>query len=91
MSKSAPNLDAQSPGALRVFAERIQRDPLTAGQAIFPEMPRGYDRATCKLGAYASNKAVAMECRLRGDILAAQTYETICERLYSELPDFARW
>ena len=40
---------------------------------------------------YCSNKATAMECRERGWIATAIQYEDICERLYNELPGWARW
>lgn len=44
-----------------------------------------------EIAAYADNKAVAMECRLRGDIPAALVYEKICDDIYARLPEFARW
>ena len=40
---------------------------------------------------YAANKATAMGLRLAGKIADAMTYEGICERLYNQLPEFARW
>lgn len=40
---------------------------------------------------YADNRATAMECRSRGDIPAAQIYETICQNIYNSLPHWARW
>ena len=62
-----------------------------AARAIFPDRPSGYVSATGTLRGYAANKATAMTCRARGDIHAAQTYETICEMLYAELPEWAKW
>lgn len=44
-----------------------------------------------KLANYACNKATAIACRLKGDIAAATNYESICERIYQELPEDLRW
>jgi hypothetical protein len=32
-----------------------------------------------------------MKLRAEGKISTAMTYEQICDRLYEELPEFARW
>jgi len=58
---------------------------------LFPQGGKGTKRATADLANYASNLHTARECRRRGDIVAAQMYEGVCERIYSRLPDFARW
>lgn len=62
-----------------------------AARAIFPDRPRGYVSATGSLRGYASNKATAMSCRSRGDIRAAQVYEAICEAIFEDLPQWAKW
>lgn len=58
---------------------------------LFPSRPAHYVRTTYDLGHYAANKATAMGCRLRGDVRAAEVYESICEAIYKRLPDYARW
>jgi len=58
---------------------------------MFPDRPRGYVAATRSLAHYAYNKSTAMRCRLKGDINAALNYEAICERIYDNLPDYAKW
>jgi hypothetical protein len=68
----------------------INRGPVRVARTWFPERPKGYVTATYNLGHYAANKAAAMSCRQRGDINAASVYETICDGIYSRLPDFAR-
>lgn len=65
--------------------------PIALARVLFPSKPSGYVTATSGLGNYAANKATAMECRFRGDIQAAFVYETICESIYSGLPEYARW
>lgn len=62
-----------------------------AYRVLFPAGGTGTKRATADLACYASNKATAMSCRLRGDIQAAQMYEGICDRIYRKLPGFAAW
>jgi hypothetical protein len=48
-------------------------------------------RATADLANYAINLATAMQCRLRGEIETALTYEAIVDSIWAKLPDFARW
>jgi len=84
-----PNLDCQEPEDLMAFWSRHQ-----AGRRyrlIFPDGGRGRKRATADLANYASNKATAVACRLRGEINTAGVYEAICERIYNGLPQWARW
>jgi len=83
-----PNLDAMPADELMQFwvthqRGRRYRDLVGSG--------RGARRATADLANYASNKATAMQCRLRGDIQAALMYEGIADRIYDGLPSFARW
>lgn len=81
----APNLDAMTHDELMAFWLKHQggRANLFTG--------RGSRTQTGNLACYASNKAVAMGCRLRGDISTALMYEGICDRIYDRLPEFARW
>ena len=58
---------------------------------LFPTGGKDTKRATADLACYASNKATAIDCRIRGDINAALMYEQICDRIYSRLPAFAKW
>jgi len=89
---NVPNLDAMDPKALLEFWFTTNRvRPIRTARAIFPACPQEYVRATKDLGHYASNKATAMHCRMRGDISTASMYEDICERIYQKLPAFARW
>lgn len=44
-----------------------------------------------KLRQYASNKATAMRYRMAGEIGPAMHRERLCERIYNELPEWARW
>jgi hypothetical protein len=84
------NLDAISRDELLDFWKEVHCGPVKVARQLFPERPTGYVRATVHLGYYATNKAAAMYCRAKGDIPGAQVYEKICDRLYGELPPFAK-
>lgn len=77
----------------RVELMKFWRDYAGATNAarLFPNKQSGYKRATADLANYAANKATAMLCRERGEVESAQTYEGICDRIYRNLPDFAKW
>lgn len=85
------NLDAMDQAELSALHQRLSQHPVTEARTLFPERPKGYIKAARRLGCYAINKATAMKLRLDGKIVAALRYEGICERLYQQLPDFARW
>ena len=84
------NLDAMTEDELGNLWMSAKR-PVRLARTLFPERPSGYVRAARDVGYYAINKSTAISCRLRGDITAAQIYETVCERIYDSLPPFARW
>ena len=83
------NLDAMTPEELMEFWHR--HDHGRKHDELFPDKPAGHYRATANLASYASNKATAMRCRERGDVEVALMYEGICDRIYKQLPTFARW
>lgn len=82
------NLDCANQDYLMSFWAHYQRG--RHHKQLFPEGGRGTSRATADLACYASNKATAMSCRLRGDINTAIMYEGICDRIYAALPEWAR-
>jgi hypothetical protein len=88
----APNLDGMTDTDLHMFAAATRGvAPRTAARRLFPHERRGATTAVKRLNAYAWNLITARACRLRGDVATALQYERICERIYSELPDWARW
>lgn len=90
---NVPNMDAMTSDELWTFWKTYHRPGRKAVYTLFPlRTPRdGAYQATVDLASYASNKATAMECRLRGNIAAAKTYEDIADRIYDRLPTFAKW
>lgn len=84
------NLDCQTHDFLMEFWARYSR-PRRIDALDLVGSRKGYTTLAGDLAAYAVNKATAMSCRVRGDIQAAEIYETICERIYSDLPADLRW
>jgi len=89
MENNVPNLDAMTPDDLMAFWMAHQQGHNS--REIFPNGGVATRFSTALLANYASNKAVAMSCRAKGDIQTALAYESICERIYNRLPSFARW
>lgn len=88
----APNLDAMSIEDLMSFwYETNSVRPVAVAKRLFGTASNGRTKATKLLGCYACNKATAMRCRLNGKINIALSYEDICDRIYEDLPAFARW
>jgi hypothetical protein len=73
------------------FWARFHRPSRNDAADLFDGRHVGYIRAAKSCANYASNKAAAIDCRLRGHINNALDYERICDRIYDELPAFARW
>ena len=89
-----PNFDAMSRSDLWAFWKLCGMSSgirWTIARAIFPDRPKNYVRVASHLKNYACNKAVAMKCRIDGDINAALVYEGICDRIYNDLPTWAKW
>lgn len=92
METGSPNLDGMTSEELMSFwKETNSVRPIKKARELFPDRQENYVRITKQLGNYAANKATAMRCRSEGRIQAALTYEGICDRIYGELPEFARW
>ena len=87
----APNLDGQWPDELEDFARDIRDNSQAIADELFPHKPDGYLDATLALGIYAAIKAKAMQCRGAGSIKAALKLESLCDKRYQRLPEFARW
>jgi hypothetical protein len=87
----APNLDGHDPEWLMTFWHMTYIGGWAPARFLFPDRPTGYVNATHALGNYASNKATAMGLRAKGDIGGALAYERICDAIYEQIPEYARW
>lgn len=88
----APNLDCLSIDPADYVAFCVKHLLGLNSHELFPDIPKeARDAATSKLAEYARHKGAAMRYRLRGRIALAMANEEICEAIYRELPEFARW
>lgn len=86
------NFDAMALEDLVTFAQSLESGTTrTHASRVVGDRRPGYTTIARNIGHYARNKSVAMQCRARGDIQAAQIYETICDRIYAALPADVRW
>lgn len=90
MENNVPNLDAMDHDELMLFWSEHHNNNRTKAQALFGNR-KGQIRAMKDLANYASNKATAITCRLEGKIQSALMYENIADRIYNNLPDWAKW
>ena len=65
--------------------------PVNAARKWFPNNRHGQILAVQDIRNYAWNKITAMSCRAEGKIQSALFYEAICDRIYKQMPKFARW
>ena len=87
------NLDAMEHDQLVDFAAKFIGHgvrPIRAARELFPDRPTGYVESARMLRCYAWNKATAVSLRLEGRINSAISYENICDRIYAELPEYAK-
>ena len=91
MDNNVPNLDG-------MMVEEVKRwwranVPMTEAKAaaIFPTRPTGYLEAAKALMTYAARKASAMEHRKDGNISKALRLEGECDKIYNNLPAYAKW
>lgn len=86
-----PNFDAMAPDELMAFWSRYHRATRKDAAELVGDRRKGYTNIAATAANYACNKAVAMQCRLRGDIQAASIYEHAAELCYERLPPDLRW
>lgn len=91
MGNHVPNFDGMVPEDLAKWYYDHQPVTPTTAAHIFPGRPSGYIEATNRLADYARHKCVAMAARAHGKIQLALRREALCDRLYQELPEYARW
>jgi hypothetical protein len=85
-----PNFDAMTEAELMAFWSKWHT--ATRAQAVtLVGVRKSAPKLTHILANYACNKACAMGCRLKGDIIQALNYETICDRIYQSLPTDLKW
>ncbi len=85
------NLDGMSIPELLLFVEQTQ-DITAAKVVLFPDIAASPETAMAafQLHNYAKIKALAMENRIAGYIQDALHYEAECDKIYTNLNDWAK-
>ena len=86
-----PNLDGMVREDLMDFWAKYHRASRKDAEALIGDRRPGYTNIAATVANYACNKAVAMKCRLDGDIGTALIYEDSAELCYERLPVDLRW
>lgn len=86
-----PNLDAMGHDELWAFYQEYKLATRKQAEALVGDRRKGFTVIAHTLANYACNKAVAISCRLKGDITAAQCYEHAADRSYNRLPEDLKW
>lgn len=90
-TNTVPNLDCMSQDELWAFWKRYHRPSRKDAAELIGDRRPGYTTLAALLASYACNKAVAMKCRLDGDITGASIYESHCDLSYERIPQDLRW
>jgi len=89
------NLDAMTTDELQELIAKIGNGvrPIAAARQLFADAPSatGIVHACIGYRNYAWNKLTATQLRLDGKVNSALSYEAICDRIYAELPAWAKW
>jgi len=88
---NVPNLDAMDQDELWDFWKKFHRPSRKDAAWLVGDRRPGYTNFASTLANYACNKAVAMKCRLDGNIQGAECYESAAEICYKELPEDLKW
>ncbi len=65
--------------------------PNLDGLSIDPTDYQEASRVFLLYAKYAKHKSIAMRLRANGNIAQAEQFESICEYIYGEMPEWARW
>lgn len=80
------NLDSMSQGELRTMFLDISEHPRKEAKYLHLSVKDAKHYKN-----YSMNKIVAIDARMAGNIQIAQKYETICENIYNQMSDSAKW
>ena len=78
-----PNLDGMFADELMEYANRLDDNR--------PSIAHDDHAHYCAVAQYARLKAGAMRDRANGNVQSALTQESWCDRIYAQLPEWAKW
>ena len=87
----APNLDGTDADDLAEFAQASLEDWEAKSMELFGHSSSTDQEIIRSLGHYAAMKSAAMKLRASGQITQALNKEAICETIYDNLPQIAKW
>lgn len=82
-----PNLDSMVKNDLLEF---MACDEKAMARKLFPGRPKSL-QVLRSMRRYAKAKVMAIDFREASAIEDAIVYESICDQIYSELPEWAQW
>lgn len=85
------NPDAMNNDKLYALIAMIEAHPRKIAQRLFPDHADGRVRAVKDIKNYCWNAITARHLRVDGNIQTAMEYESICDRIYDRMPEWARW
>ena len=85
------NFDTMDHDELMAFWKRYTRPSRKDAELLVGDRRPGFTTVASALANYACNKAVAMTCRLEGNVDSALTYEHACDIIYERIPEDLRW
>ncbi len=85
-----PRFDKMSADQLMEFWSKTNRSGRKFAAELFPSKPKGYVTAMRQLGNYASNLATARSSVRRRDRQAAEIYYSIADKIWDDLPSWAK-
>lgn len=88
---NVPNLDGMSEDDLWAFWNRYRRPSRKDAERLIGDRRKGFTIIAMNLAHYACNRAVAMSCRAKGHIQAAEIYEQHTQLSYDRLPFDIKW
>lgn len=86
-----PNFDAMDKDELMTFWFKYAHATRVQAEDLVGDRRKGFTVIAKQVANYAANKGAAVSCRLKGDIVGAQIYESICDSIYDSLPADLRW
>ena len=87
MTKELKELDIDE---LYHLSARIEQDPMTVADMLFPGNPSGSEKLIKKIGQWAINQTAVLESAMNDRHDVAYIFHKVGERIWHQLPDFAQ-
>lgn len=85
------DLDSFTQEELKKFIDDYEKDAHQLALELFPSKDFAFVTVTKHLYEYSKNKLQAINNRLNGKIDTALHFEKLCDDIYQQLQDYAKW